>query len=191
MEQVFSAQIQKAVRFAIRTHEGYQKQKRKGKDLPYITHPLLVGMLLSRTGASEDVIIAGVLHDTIEDSPPHKKVTRELLEERFGVLVANIVDSVSEPSGESWAVRKAQALEKIATYARESVLVKSADVVSNLSETIADFEKEGDIIFTRFNAPKEMFLAHYERVMEALLRRMTDNPFRTDFDSIREAIKRM
>ena len=40
--------IAKAIRFSIRTHEVYQKQKRKGKDIPYITHPLIVGLILAR-----------------------------------------------------------------------------------------------------------------------------------------------
>src|SRR5258708_4719539 len=75
----YSPRVQKAVRFATKTHEVYQKQKRKGKDIPYITHPLTVGLILARAGASEDVVIAGILHDTIEDSPPAKKVTREMI----------------------------------------------------------------------------------------------------------------
>jgi len=48
--------------------EVYQKQKRKGKDIPYITHPLTVGIILSQIGASEDVVCAGELpgaHETV------------------------------------------------------------------------------------------------------------------------------
>jgi (p)ppGpp synthase/HD superfamily hydrolase len=67
--------LQKAVRFAIKTHEIHQKQKRKGKDIAYITHPLTVGMLLAKAGMRVEVIMAGILHDTIEDSVDEKKVT--------------------------------------------------------------------------------------------------------------------
>ncbi len=42
-----------AIRFSIRTHEVFQKQKRKGKDIAYINHPLTVGVILARAGATE------------------------------------------------------------------------------------------------------------------------------------------
>jgi len=43
------SKIQKAIKFAVKTHEVYQKQARKGKDVSYITHPLTVGLILSQT----------------------------------------------------------------------------------------------------------------------------------------------
>ncbi len=99
--------IQKAIKFAIKTHEVYQKQTRKGKDVSYITHPLTVGLVLSRVGASDDLVCAGILHDTIEDSIPEKKVTYEMLEERFGKNVAELVLSVSEQNKKlPWEERK-------------------------------------------------------------------------------------
>ncbi|MBV6479591.1 MAG: hypothetical protein HGGPFJEG_02377 [Ignavibacteria bacterium] len=81
----YSDKISSAIKFAIETHDIDQKQKRKGKDIAYITHPLTVGIILSRAGADEDTISAGILHDTIEDSIAEKKVTRDILEKR-GVL---------------------------------------------------------------------------------------------------------
>lgn len=76
---IFTPAIKKAIFFSVKTHEVYQKQKRKGKDIAYITHPLTVGLILARANAPEDVVIAGILHDTIEDSVDNKKVTREML----------------------------------------------------------------------------------------------------------------
>ena len=111
---IHTQRIQKAIRFAIKTHEVYQKQKRKGKDIPYITHPLTVGLILARAGADEDTIVAGILHDTIEDSAPGKKVSREMIAERFGVNVAQLVESVSEPNKElPWDERKRNACDRI------------------------------------------------------------------------------
>src|SRR3989344_98403 len=71
--------IRDALRFALETHEIHQKQKRKGKDVPYITHPLTVGLILARAGAWPHIIAGGILHDTIEDSVPEHKVTYEIL----------------------------------------------------------------------------------------------------------------
>ncbi len=105
---IYTPKIKDAVRFSIKTHEIYQQQKRKGKskNIPYITHPLTVGLILARAGADEDVVAAGILHDTIEDSISEKKVTKEMLAERFGERVAGIVAHVSETKGLSWEVRK-------------------------------------------------------------------------------------
>ncbi len=131
---IYTNKIQKAIRFSVKTHEVYQKQKRKGKDVPYIVHPLTVGLILASAGASEDVIAAGILHDTIEDSIAEKKVTQEMLAERFGDHVAGLVVSVSEMRKDlSWEERKHEAFEHIATFSHDSLLVKSADLISNVN----------------------------------------------------------
>ncbi len=77
---LYNYKISRAIRFSTKTHEVYQKQKRKGKDIPYITHPITVGLILSRAGADENTVVAGILHDTIEDSVEEKKVSEEMLE---------------------------------------------------------------------------------------------------------------
>lgn len=88
---IYTFKIQHAIRFSIKTHEVYQKQKRKGKDIPYITHPLTVGLILACAGADEDVICAGILHDTIEDSIEERKVDLKMIEDFFGENIAKIV----------------------------------------------------------------------------------------------------
>ena len=177
----YTTLIQKAIRFSIKTHEVYQKQKRKGKDIPYITHPLIVGMILARAGASEDVVIAGILHDTIEDSIPEKKVTRAMIAERFGDTVAGLVDDVTEQNKElPWEERKQEALEHIEKLQNDSLLVKSADLISNISEIIADYQVEGDVIFERFNAPKDKTIAHYLRMVTAVVEKWPENPLIED-----------
>ncbi len=133
---IYTKKIQKAIRFAIKTHEGFQKQKRRGKDIPYIVHPLTAGLILSLAGGSEDLIIAGILHDTIEDSVVEKKVTKELLTEKFNDNVAQLVDSVTEQDKSlPWEERKNAATEHIRTFSNDSVLLKSADVIANTSES--------------------------------------------------------
>lgn len=178
---LFTTKIKDAIRFAIKTHEVYQKQKRKGKDIPYITHPLTVGLILARAGASEDVIAAGILHDTIEDSASEKKVSKEMLIKRFGAKVAAIVGDVSEPSKAlSWDERKKEAIEHIKTFSHNSLLVKSADILSNASEIIDDYKKDGESTFSRFNAPKEKILGHYQHAIAAILEQWPENPLADD-----------
>ena len=189
---IYTQKIQHAIRFATKTHEGYQKQKRKGKDIPYITHPLTVGLILASANASEDVVIAGILHDTIEDSVPEKKVTKEMIIERFGANVAELVLSVTEQDKSlSWEERKREALEHIETFSHDSLLLKSADIIANNSELIDDYERHGEEIFTRFNAPKDKLIKQHLLTITAIITKWSESPLAEDLQSIARQIERM
>lgn len=182
---IYTKKIKDAIQFAIQVHELDQKQKRKGKDIPYVTHPLTVGLILSRAGADEDTVVAGILHDTIEDSVSEKKVSQEMLEKRFGEEVAKLVLSVTETNKElPWEERKAEALEHIKTFSHNSLLVKSADIISNTTELIEDYEQAGEEVFARFNAPKDKLLQHYQHVIVAIIENWVENPFVEDLQHI-------
>jgi len=182
---IYTTKIKDAIHFAIDTHEVDQKQKRKGKDISYITHPLTVGLILARAGASEEVVAAGILHDTIEDSIAEKKVTNEMLAERFGKEVASLVESVTEQNKDlPWAERKAVALGHIKDFSHESLLVKSADIVANATELLEDHGQEGDKIFGRFNAPKEKILEHLLKAITAIIKGWPESPLVEDLQFI-------
>lgn len=182
---IYSEKIRRAIKFAIKTHDVYQKQTRKGKPIAYITHPLTVGIILAIAGASEDVIAAGILHDTIEDSVPEKKVTFEMLEERFEENVAKLVLSVTEmEKSHSWEARKKQALEHIKHFSHDSLLVKSADIVANMSELLDDHARYGDQIFERFSAPKDKVIAHQMLSIATIVECWPENPLHQDLQNI-------
>ena len=88
--------IDKAIAFATKAHEG---QLRKGTNLPYILHPMEVGMIVSRMTDDNEVIAAAVLHDTVEDCDG---VSLEMIREEFGEKVARIVTAESEDKAKSW-----------------------------------------------------------------------------------------
>ena len=166
-----------ALRLALETHEIHQKQKRKGKDIPYITHPLTVGLILARAGAWQHIILAGILHDVLEDGVPEQKITYETLRERFGPAVADIVKSVSEPNRKlSWVERKKAALKHLKTMEGPDLWVKAADVISNVSELLDDYAREPEgkreAVFGRFNAPKAAVIANYLAVMDVLIEKL-------------------
>ncbi len=178
---IYTSLIQKAIKFSIQVHELDQQQKRKGKDIPYITHPLSVGLILALSGASEELVAAGILHDTIEDSLAEKKVTEEMLTERFGKNIAALVASVSEfHKDQSWEVRKQEALDHIRLFSHESLLLKSADILSNASELLDDYEQIGDLVFDRFNAPKEKILKNYLVTITAIVECWPESPLAKD-----------
>ena len=177
----YTLKIRRAIRFSVKTHEVYQKQKRKGKDIAYITHPLTVGIILAAAGAHEDVIVAGILHDTIEDSVAKKKVTPAMVKERFGARVAKLVVLVTEEDRTaSWEERKDEAHARISKFSHDAVLVKSADVISNGTELLDDYGRDGVIVFSRFSAPKEKVMMHHHRVIAALLEQWSKNPLASD-----------
>jgi len=189
---IYNLRVKNAIRFSIKTHEVYQKQKRKGKDIAYVTHPLTVGIILAMAGAREEVIIAGILHDTIEDSIKEKKVDEKMITTRFGKKVAQIVVSVSEDNKTlNWEERKSKARENIKKFKHNSLLVKSADVISNVTELIDDFIVCGDEAFSRFGGPKERVIANYLEVMKIILEKWPQNPLSKDLKNLSIEFKKI
>lgn len=177
MNIVHSSKLKNAIRFATQVHEIDQKQKRKGKDIPYITHPLAVGLLLSQVGASTDVVVAGILHDTLEDAHPDYPVTPEMIEQQFGKEVLDLVESVTEPDkGVSYDERKQEALAHVKIMTHDQILLKSADVLSNMEELIADYREHGDLVFERFNTDKETKLLTQIRLIQTLVTAWKESP---------------
>ncbi len=184
--------IQKAIKFATKTHEVYQKQKRKGRDIPYITHPLTVGIILASVHASDDVVCAGILHDTIEDSISQRKVTFEMLEERFGKNVAQLVLDVTETDKSlPWEERKKQAREHIKSFSHDSVLMKSADIISNMTDLIDNYRNEGEEIFTRFHAPKEKIIENYLATIAALIDKWPESPLAQELHGLEDKLSQL
>ncbi|MDD4784791.1 MAG: HD domain-containing protein [Candidatus Pacebacteria bacterium] len=69
-------------------------QTRKGNNTPYVSHCFSVAWIVSNYTNNEDVIVAGLLHDVLEDVPEY---TKEQITDQFGINVANLVSNVSEP----------------------------------------------------------------------------------------------
>lgn len=169
---ILTPTLRRALALAIRVHDTDEHQKRKGKDVPYLVHPLTVALILARSGAADDIVAAGLLHDTIEDSVPAHKVTCADLAEQFGEAVAAMVDACTEQDkAMPWAERKAEALHHIATMDAAALAVKSADVICNNSETVDDYAVRGDEIFINFNNAKEAVVANQRAVLVALIKR--------------------
>jgi len=182
---IYTQKINRAIQLAVQAHEIDQKQKRKGKDVAYIIHPLNVGLILSLAGASEDVVVAGILHDTIEDSIEDKKVTLASIIKEFGDDVAQLVMSVTEQDKSlSWRERKESAINHIKDFSHESLLIKSADVISNVSELLVDYKNDGDKTFERFNASKEELIKNQLNIINAIHNRWEESPLGDDLLTI-------
>lgn len=148
--------IQKAIDFANKAHS---KQVRKGSDIPYIFHPVNVGKILAeRLGCSADIVIAGILHDTLEDTQTQEN---EILD-YFGENVLRLVKGNSErDKSDTWENRKKEALKKAETESEDVLLIKLADKYDNLKAIEIDFLQHGDKVWERFNAPKDRLAWYY------------------------------
>lgn len=155
-------QLDKAVEFATERHSG---QVRKGTALPYIVHPIEVMHILYRMGADENVMIAGVLHDTIEDTG----TTKDEILELFGEDVANLVTGHSEDKSKSWEERKLTAIEHLANSDKRFKMLVMADKLSNMRAIAADYAVVGDKLWERFNAPPEKQAWYYSKLDDALM----------------------
>ena len=101
MKNTNSLRIQKALAVTIQIHGGH---KRKGdNNTPYVVHPISVAMLLMHYLRDEDVIIAGLLHDALEDT----NYSPADIKKNFGVKVLKFVQEVSDKHpDEPWAKRR-------------------------------------------------------------------------------------
>lgn len=158
----FSPQINKAINIATHLHD---KQVRKGDGLPYIVHPFAVAMILMEYTSDEDVIIAGLLHDTLEDTT----YTKEAIEKDFGPRVAQFVLDVTEPPKPlPWQERKDGYLKHLADTSHEAKLICAADKLHNLQSMLTAVQTDGPDIYKRFNAPIDKKLWFYEECLKIL-----------------------
>lgn len=154
--------IDLAVEVAVKAH---QKQLRKGTDTPYITHPLAVGIILAKAGCSDDVIIAGILHDTVEDTP----ITLDYIGDTFGNKVAGIVKGASEPDKSlPWEERKTHTLDFLRGAAPDVKFVALADKLNNIRAISADYAAIGEKLWRRFRRGKEAQKWYYQGLVQAL-----------------------
>lgn len=133
-----------AIDYAIIAHKG---QTRKGTDIPYITHPVNVGIFLSQLTTDEDVIVSGFLHDVIEDTP----ITEEDIKTNFNVNVLRLVLSNSEDKSKSWEERKSHTINSIQNCFEDELLLLFADKFCNLKDIYNTYQNIGDAIWSRFN----------------------------------------
>lgn len=162
-EPSWSPDLERALRWAVQGHEG---QVRKGSPVPYIEHPMAVAMLLDRAGFAEEVVIAGLLHDLVEDTD----ITIDEVRSRFGEAVAEAVAGCTEVKHDAqggkrpWADRKRDHLEilKSATLATKAVIL--ADKLHNLASIALDLD-DGRPVWSTFNAGRADVLGYYRAAL--------------------------
>jgi (p)ppGpp synthase/HD superfamily hydrolase len=162
----FTGRLSEAFAFAMVLHG---EQRRKGTETPYITHLMSVAALVGEYGGDEDLAIAAMLHDAVEDqggAPVLKQIRT-----RFGDRVARVVadcsdtDEVPKPP---WRKRKEEYIEHLGSAQADTALVSAADKLHNVRTIIEAQHQMGDAVFERFNSEKGGTLWYYRTIVDTL-----------------------
>jgi (p)ppGpp synthase/HD superfamily hydrolase len=137
-----------------------QKRKYPNADVPYMSHLAGVAVLLSRHAFDEEVVVAGVLHDVIED----QGVTFDELLLRFGDRVAMLVRYVTEQDKFlSWEERKRLYLDAFPKKPWEAQAITLADKIDNFQSIIVCARDHGDP-WSMFKRGRELQIARFEEL---------------------------
>lgn len=195
----YSDVINHAFAFAAKHHD---RQVRKGTKLPYLTHPANVAVILSRYARDSDTVVAGILHDVIEDCM-RDGYTREMLDQRigdkFGAKVLDTVLAVTYRRHDDEGVelsaedRKADYLERLSEASEEARWVCAADKVHHASTIVADLRRTVDpeTVWSRFAGPKAATAGWYRSVYERLREVGFDAPIMPELDSVSSELMKL
>ena len=161
-----SARLASAFSLAVDLHGDHT---RKGTGVPYITHLMTVSAMVGEYGGDEDLMIAALLHDALEDRPD--RITLPQIVHRFGWRVGRVVEGCSDCTSKPkppWEQRKRAFLQRLQTESADVKLVAAADKLHNTITLLRDVERVGDTFWNRFNAPKDRQCWYLRSCVDAL-----------------------
>ena len=153
--------------------ELHEDQKRKGGDVPYVSHLIGVASIVLEHGGDEDQAIGALLHDALEDQA-HKMSPGEI-RARFGDKVEAIVEACTDGDPDEqrdrdparWRVRKQKYISDIAHKPVEALLVSMADKLYNARAILEDYREIGEKLWPRFTTGREGTLWYYRSLLTA------------------------
>jgi (p)ppGpp synthase/HD superfamily hydrolase len=158
----------RAFEFAAEKHEH---QTRKASTIPYIAHLMGVASLVLEAGGDEDLAIAALLHDVVEDcggAPMLQEVRR-----KFGDRVAKVVDGCTDADTypkPAWRERKEKYIQHLKKADADTRLVSAADKLNNVRSIVSDYRAIGESVWSRFNGGREGTLWYYRTLRNQFLR---------------------
>jgi (p)ppGpp synthase/HD superfamily hydrolase len=161
--------LQRAFRYAAEKHAG---QTRKQTAVPYLSHLMAVASLVLEAGGDEDMAIAALLHDVVEDcgGMPRLREVHKLFGRRVALIVEGCTDSFGEPKAE-WVERKKNYLREVKHADAETRLVSASDKLHNVRTILADYRQDGEAIWARFSGKREGTLWYYRALSDEYQRR--------------------
>jgi (p)ppGpp synthase/HD superfamily hydrolase len=165
------SRFERALVFATQKHAG---QHRKGTTVPYVAHLLGVASIVLEAGGDEDLAIAALLHDVVEDcggAPMLREIRR-----RFGKRVAYIVDGCTDSDLDPkppWLERKKAYIAHLRTADSDTRLVSAADKLYNVRSIVAAYREVGEKVWERFRGKRDGTLWYYRALLDEFKRKKT------------------
>lgn len=193
----YSDRINHAFAFAAKHHD---QQVRKGTRLPYLTHPANLAVILTRYGQDEETVVAGILHDVIEDCV-RDGYTAEMLDERiaekFGTSVLQTLLQVTERRHDEEGVelsaddRRDEFLARLAAAGTPARWVCAADLTHTGSALLTDLRRTSypETVWSRFAAGRDGTVRWYRLVYERLREVGFDAPIMTELGDVVTALE--
>jgi (p)ppGpp synthase/HD superfamily hydrolase len=184
----YSERYDAALALAAGAHAG---QTRKGSTIPYIVHPVHVSVVLIRNGFPEDMVIAGLLHDIVED----QDYPLTEIEARFGPAVAEMVAAVTELKKEAgltrrWEDRKREALDHMRQASDDAIAVKTADALCNARNLALSLRQQGASVWDHFSRGPEQSIWYYRSLSDLARARMAGHPLLAELDQAIQDLER-
>ena len=160
---MYSFKIEQAIRAAGVLHAD---QTRKGTaPFPYITHLIAVAFILRDYTTDEDTLIAGLLHDTLEDTD----YTPEEIEADFGSNVRELVEGVTEvrkheKKNYTWSERKDRYLKNLEKAPRGSLMISAADKIHNMRSIVEEYTGNEAQYIKDFSADPSQHIEMYQKL---------------------------
>ena len=180
---LLSPRIQKAIHIAAYQHRD---QKRKVSGIPYIVHPFSVAWILTEHTKNEDLIIAALLHDVLEDTEGYRY---ENIVQDFGENVAKIVIGVTEDKKFLWKDRKEKYIENLENASEEILMLVTADKIHNLSTIREDILKTGispwGVHFKSFNEVRWFYDSVFKLMEKKLKNKILLKEFKQELELLK------
>jgi len=191
MDMKYTAKIEKALQTAAILHRDQLRKNTVA--IPYITHPFAVALILSNYTDEEDVLVAGLLHDTVEDS----EYTADDLGKDFGANVREIVAGVTEVKDDEkgnkrpWKIRKEDYIANLKNDSQGSLLLCAADKIHNMRTMLDEFNLSGPEFLGNFNCTPEEKHWYHSEILKVLEDKLENKEILVDYRRILEESGKM
>lgn len=185
---MYSYRIEQALRAATILHKD---QVRKGiVPIPYVSHLFAVTMIIADYTDNEDVIIAALLHDTLEDTD----YTPQELQDDFGGTVREIVEAVTEPESDqtnklSWKEKKQHYAKMLRSASQEALMVATADKIHNMRAIVEEYYDDHVRFMADFGGNLDDRVLMYQDISNAINRSLK-NDIIHEFNHVFEEYKK-
>jgi len=183
-----SKRLQQAFTYASNLHAN---QKRKSKDVPYISHLMGVAAIVLEQGGSENQAIGALLHDAVEDQGG--RPTLEEIRKRFGDEVAEIVEGCTDADTEpklEWRERKEKYIAHLSGAGPSVWLVAAADKLYNARSSLEDYRDVGESLWDRFTGKKDGTLWYY-RTLAKTFREIYPSPLTDELSRVVSELEKL